>query len=62
MIRIFICPHCKKVRLVSKYLTAKCYECEREMTMCRIPYTEWVDLSMKDRETEIRKYIKSGKN
>ena len=50
MIRVFICPDCGKVRVVSKYLDAECYACGRPMIVCPVPYVEWVDLSEAERE------------
>lgn len=50
MIRIFICPECGKIRLVSKFLAAECYQCGAEMKACEIPYTEWVEMEPEERE------------
>ncbi len=50
MIRVFICPHCGKVRVVSKFLEAQCYDCGTAMETCRIPYVDWVELGEAERE------------
>ena len=50
MIRVFVCPDCGKVRVVSKFLEAECYQCGTPMTVCSTPYVESVDLSEEERE------------
>ncbi|MCJ7837246.1 DNA-directed RNA polymerase subunit M [Cuneatibacter sp. NSJ-177] len=61
MIRVFICPKCGKVRVVSKYLKASCYECGRPMVVCHTPYVEWVELDETEREQIRARYWKSEK-
>jgi len=57
MMRVFICPACGKVRVVSKFLKSECYDCGAPMKACRIPYVEWVDLKEEDRERIRRSYM-----
>ncbi|WP_147369368.1 hypothetical protein [Lachnotalea sp. AF33-28] len=58
MIRVFVCEKCHKYRIVSKRLTADCHECGSRMTVCDMPYVEWVELDMQDRENYIETFIK----
>ena len=50
MIRVFVCPECGKIRVVSKFLKADCYQCGTPMEVCDISYMEWVELSPEERE------------
>ncbi len=50
MIRVFICPRCGSVRIVSKYRQADCLKCGVPMEEMGIPYTRWVELEPRERE------------
>ena len=62
MIRVFVCPECGKTRVVSKFLKADCYQCGTPMEVCGIPYTEWVELRLEDREKAAETYRIHKKN
>ena len=56
MIRVFVCLECGKIRIVSKFLKAECYQCGAQMKPCGIPYTEWVEMSREEREQISEKF------
>ena len=60
MIRVFICPACGKIRVVSKFLQADCYDCGTEMVICQVPYVDWVELTEEERENIRRGYVKKS--
>jgi len=55
-IRVFICPNCKKTRVVSKLLQAECFGCGNDMIVCKLPYSQWVELSLEEREKLVEEY------
>lgn len=57
MMRIYVCQNCGRTRIISKLLKAKCVVCDHEMVECHVPYSEWVDLSIKEREAVIIRYM-----
>lgn len=50
MLKIFICPECYNIRMVSKRPGAICLHCNRQLVECDIEYTEYTNMSETDRE------------
>ena len=53
MIRVFICPRCGSAGIVSKYRQARCRRCGEPMEDSGIPYTDWVELDLEEREQAV---------
>lgn len=51
MLKIFICPECYNIRMVSKKPNAVCLHCNRDLVECNITYLEYTKLSQNERES-----------
>lgn len=54
MLKVYICPKCGAVRFVSKYKT-ECFKCNCKMKLSKTPYENYILLSEKERQCEIKK-------
>lgn len=50
MLKIFICPECYNIRMVSKRPNAICLHCNKPLLECDLDYSEYIMLSTEERE------------
>lgn len=59
MMHIFICPVCKKVRMVSRFRSAHCMTCGGEMLISEIPYLRWTEMSEEERDRALKRQLEA---
>lgn len=50
MLKIFICPECYNIRMVSKRPNAVCLHCNKPLVECDLEYGDYTRLSAKERD------------
>lgn len=50
MLKIYICPNCYNVRMVSKKTNAVCLHCDQELKACDISYDKYTKLDNEERQ------------
>lgn len=50
MLKIFICPECYNIRMVSKRPNAVCLHCNEPLLACDLDYSEYILLNLEERE------------
>ena len=50
MLKIFICPECYNIRMVSKRPNAVCLHCNEPLLACDLDYSEYILLTPEERE------------
>ena len=53
MLKIYICPKCYNVRMVSKKPNAICLHCDEELKQCDITYEKYTELDDGERQEYI---------
>ena len=51
MLKIFICPECYNIRMVSKRPHAICLHCNKALIECDMEYDKYIKLSEVERES-----------
>ncbi|MBE5961375.1 MAG: DNA-directed RNA polymerase subunit M [Lachnospiraceae bacterium] len=49
MLKIYICPHCFNIRMVSKKPNAVCLHCNQKLVECDIDYTKFTSMDEEER-------------
>lgn len=61
MLKIFICPECYNIRMVSKQPNAICLHCNKTLLKCDIEYSRYTRLSEEEREDFKEKWKEAHK-
>lgn len=56
MLKIYICPSCHNIRMVSKKPNAICLHCNEVLKECAISYDEYTKLSEEQRDIYKKKW------
>ncbi|MCI8876209.1 MAG: DNA-directed RNA polymerase subunit M [Lachnospiraceae bacterium] len=56
--KVYICPHCGWMRVVSRRKNVECFKCgEPQMTMTRLPYEKVGQMSEQEREDYVKSWL-----
>jgi hypothetical protein len=59
MLRIFICPKCRKTYIISRKLISFCPSCGTAMICTPLPYSTYVDMDLLERKKFIEQTLNS---
>ncbi|MBQ6844873.1 MAG: DNA-directed RNA polymerase subunit M [Agathobacter sp.] len=58
MMKVFICPDCGWVRLVSRRSVVECHKCgNKQMKLCNLSMKEYTDMSEEERENYLKGWM-----
>lgn len=65
MLRIYICPKCFNIRMVSRKPDAICFHCGNALIQCDMNYSDYINMTEQQREIykeELKKRITTYQN
>lgn len=50
MILVYVCPHCREMRIVSRRKEVSCTVCGQEMELSDLTFLQWSEMSLEERK------------